>query len=576
METQKIQILKNKIAEFEDKYGVKLDSDTLKRTAVDLTGRDPIIWGMKYRNLKGTPYRFELPLPDRKNPKLWNRHRPFLKQIIADQSTEKACQKSRQSGVSESSVTEVIWFLSEHPNTKAVYTFPSDRQMGDFSQTRIDPVFEEADYLRALKGKVFNVGLKEIRGVNSYLYLRSTTTGRLGEGIDADAVYFDEKDRMPDKVEDAFRQSLSASAFGYLREFSTPTLPGQGVNRSFSASKQYRWFVKCDSGHRQTLVYPDNIGYNIDIDPTADYVADGSCYYKCSHPGCVSDINRWDGEWVCVANEHIKDKVGYHINQLSCVWLSADWIIREKLRMRFADLFYNYVLGEVYASNEGLITEAALHACLDATKPTIPHIRKREYTQVVAGIDWGAVSVVTVAGILPNGKIELCGLKYIPDDADVLIAAKDAAQYLSVFSPNLVVADLGYGRDRNMYLQKVFPDRVFSCIYTNTENDRSFNPTWTEDKVTVNRTAHIRNMLELIKIRKVIFPGRIDEYQVMFKHLLSLVLLHEEVDEPGKEDTKIVEKIGHTGRDDTAHSWAYTMLAASKLMSTGGFMYTFV
>lgn len=578
--SEQINDIKRKLKEYEDKYGVKLSPEVLKSNSKALQISDPITWSMTHRVLKGLPYRFELPSSKRENVKSWNQHRPFLKQIIADQTRNKVLKTSRQCGKSESSVTEIIWFLSTHPNTKAIYTFPSGKQLNDFSNARFDPVFNESDYLNSLKGSTFNVGMKEI-GHSSFLFLRSASTPRLGEGIDADIVAFDEKDRMPDRVEDAFRQSLSASAYGYLREFSTPSLPGKGVDRSFKQAKQHQWFVKCDSGHSQRLTYPDNIGFTQDLDPTSEYIVPGTCFFKCSHvgadgKGCISSINRWDGEWVATDNLHIQDRTGYQISQMNCVWIDADTIMQEKLKMKWPDLWYNYVLGEVYSSNDGLITEDQLKACLDRTRPKIPEVRKAEYTQVVAGIDWGSLNWCIVMGRTLSGIWEVCGFKYVTDSSDVLSAAKDLADYLEPFRPNCIVADLGYGRDRCMYLQKRFPERVFACTYTNTSNDRQFNPVWAIDKVSVNRTAHLRNMLEMIKMKKFCFPGTEENYKIIFKHIMSLVLVHQEDDDPSKEDAVIIEKIDHTGPDHCAHALAYCSLAAEKMSQGGMFGWSFI
>jgi hypothetical protein len=570
--------IKNKIAEFETKYGIKLSPELLKIGQVELSNTDPVTWGMAHRALKGEPYRFELPEFSRSNSKLWNRHRPFLKQMLQDQAQNKCYEKSRQCGASESSVTEVLWFLDAHPGTKALYVFPTTQQMQDFSNSRIAAALEETPYMAALIGSTDNVGLKKI-GRNSYLFMRSGQTGRLGEGIDADALFVDEKDRMSDKIEAAFEQSLSSSAYKLLREFSTPTLPGVGVDKSFQASCQYYWHVKCDSGHWQTLTYPDNIGQNWEHDKTQDVVKPGTFYLKCSKEKCSSTINRWSGEWVAKYDDHRKQThAGYHINQLSCIWISPDQIMQQMYKYRFQDVFYNYVLGMPYSSQDGLITQEALLGCLDATR-WFPGCRRQEYTAVVAGIDWGYMNWCVVLGRRLDGKYEICGLKYVDDTADVLSAAKLLADYLRPFEPNVIVADLGYGRDRCMELLRQFPDKVFACTYTTGNvTDKTFNPTWSEQqyRVSVNRTAHLRNSLELIKMRKFSFPGQLDDYQLFFKHLLNLALIHIEEEDPETRDVDIVEKIGKKGDDHYAHAFAYACLAMEKITQGGTLHWEFL
>jgi len=567
-----------KILEIQSKYGVDLDIGQFKAIAPSIAKSCPVTWGMQYRALKGEPYRFSIPESKRDDTKNWVAHRPFLAQMLGDQAKSKCYEKSRQCGASESSVTEVLWFLSQHDRTKAMYVFPTKQQMEDFANTRINEALSETLYMKNLqqKGDLDNVGAKKIG--KSFLFMRSGQTSRLGEGVDADVLYIDEKDRMSDKVEAAFEQSLSSSRYGLIREFSTPTLPGVGIDKSFSKSSQNFWFVKCTSGHSQTLNFEDNIQQLRDLDQTDEYIPPGSYKYKCAHAGCVSEVNRWDGVWVPKHPDKGHDDAGYNISQLSCVWISADQVMRQLKKYKFMDIFYNYVLGLPYSSNDGLISEDALMRQLDATR-TIPMIRRPEYAAVVAGIDWGYFNWMVVLGKRKDGKVEVAGLYVVQDSPDVLNTAKEFARILGGFNPNYIVADLGYGRDRNDYLLKAFPDRLYSCSYTSgTAKDKIFQPVWNEQghRVSVDRTMHLRNMLEDVKQRKIWFPGNLEQYKTFFKHILNLALIHEEVEDPNSADLQIIEKIGKKGDDHYAHSFAYALLALHKLMDTGQFGYHFL
>lgn len=567
-----------KIEEIKSRYGIVLDPTIIASTLDSSAQNDPVIWAMTNRRLRGEPYRFELPESARGNPRLWNRHRPFLMQLLQDQTEIKAIQKGRQAGESENAVTECLWFLDAHPGTKAVYTFPSDPQMQDFSNTRIQPALEETDYMRGLipTGCTNNVTLKQIKQ-NSWLIMRSAQTARLGEGVDADVVFLDERDRMTDKVEVAFEQSLSSSSYGYLREFSTPTTVGVGINKSYERSCKYQWFVKCDSGHRQVLSFEDNIEPLHDFDETADTIMPGTFGFKCSHNGCVSNINRWNGEWVAERPDLAKIRAGYHISQLSCVWISADRIMQQKINHKFMDLFYNYVLGLPFSSNEGLISEAALNQCCDTSR-AMPNIRLKEYTAVVAGIDWGYQNWCVVIGRRFDGKNEVAGLYKVPDSSEVLHAPKAICDYLRVFNPDVIVADLGYGRDRTDEMMRQYPDRVFGCNYSSGgPHDKIFQPIWNDSAhtVRVDRTMHLRSGLEMFKMRKIILPGKMDEYSILRAHLLNLVLLHDEIEDKMTREHKIVEYIGQKGADHMAHAFAYAALALSRLNRDGGFDFTF-
>lgn len=573
------EAIQSKLQKLKD-LGIEVTPQVLYKIAPEIINHNPVVWNMTYGALKGEPYRFNLPESQRSNTRLWVRHRPFLQQMMEDQAEQKCYQKSRQAGGSENAVREAIWFLATHPGTKIMYTFPSQPQMEDFSNTRVKAFLDETPYLQRLIGSLNNVTTKEI-GKNSYLLMRSAQTPRLGEGVDCDGLYIDEKDRMPDKIEAAFEQSLSSSPWRLLREFSTPTLPGVGISKSFERSCKYYWFVKCNSGHSQTLTHEDNIEQTMDVDPTSEYVVPGTYRLKCAKRGCISEINRWDGEWIAAEpGDKQKTNAGYHISQLSCVWLSPDQIMFQKLKYKFMDLFYNYVLGMPYSSAEGLITPEHLYRQNDTTR-WVPNIRRREYISVVVGVDWGINNVVTVLGRRFDGKMEVAALKSFIDSADVLAAPKEIAKFIAPFEPEVIVADAGYGVDRCNYLLSQFPERVYACYYSSgSATDKTYQPSFSEQpqfKVTVNRTMHLRNMLEFIKVRRIVFPGPRDYYETFFKHILNLALIHEEEEDPKiKGETIVVERIGKKGRDDWAHSLAYALLALNKLTQGGGFSYQFL
>lgn len=143
------------------------------------TRKFPSLWALKYKTIKGKPLTFV----STKNP---FKHRPWQQAILDDSHPNKVVEKSRQLGLSELNVTEVLQFLATHPQTKIMYTFPTYHQMNDFSTTRVNPVFKDSEYLSSLlSNEVNNVSTKKIG--SSYLLMRSSSSGSIGEGADVDA-----------------------------------------------------------------------------------------------------------------------------------------------------------------------------------------------------------------------------------------------------------------------------------------------------------------------------------------------------------------------------------------------------
>ena len=92
------------------------------------------LWALKWKTIKGKPTTFV-------STKNKFKHRPWQQQILDDTHPNKVVEKSRQLGMSEVGMTEVLHFLITRDSTKAMYIFPRDQQMTDFSKSRIAPVF---------------------------------------------------------------------------------------------------------------------------------------------------------------------------------------------------------------------------------------------------------------------------------------------------------------------------------------------------------------------------------------------------------------------------------------------------
>lgn len=504
-------------------------------------------WAIDHRLIRGVGYGFI----DYHNP---YRHRPFLAYPLMVQPKVKGYKKSRQAGVSESSVTETLWMLDNFP-VSAVYTFPSPKQVEDFSNIRIKEALTNSvgNRLASLMGDPQNVTLRKIG--QGALYLRSATNPKLGEGVDADLVVFDEIDRMKRGIGIAFKESLSASKYGWQRELSTPTLPGRGIDELWQKSNQMSWYVRCEAcGTEQVLRYPDNI---LEVKPLAPHekiVPKGTYEYCCAK--CKSTkINRWDGCWI-PAYSGREDYVCFHINQLMCCWITADEIMQKKRDYRFPQLFWNYVLGETYASDNILLNDHALDVCTDASMKA-QVVRMPAYSYVSVGIDWGTFNWCAVFGQRADGRKDLLALKVTEDGKEPLSSTKEIEDFIRPFKPDIIIADWGYGKDRVTYLVKRFPGRVYGCTYAN--ESRMVKPRFSDEACTasVDRTGWLKTMANEFREQKVRIPT--DEALPLIgtyrQHLKSLAVMREE-----QEDGTILEKIEEMGDDHMAHATGYALI----------------
>jgi len=416
----------------------------------------PSIWAQYHTKLRGKPYRFEQLNPDgsldlRKafqiSPQEQNiglrGQRQFLQQMLDDQHPYKSEQKSRQCGASENEVREVLWFADTHPYSSIVYVFPTFDQVADFSKTRIEEVMRESPHVKSRMGydpktgkkrqgedPVDNVRLRKM-GDNSWLYFRSGSTPKAGEGIPCDVVVFDEIDRMAPNVMIAFNETLSSSAYGWRRDVSTPSLPGVGVNASFKDSDQQHWFMKCPHcNHWTTMIHDfpkgveqltvdrhDRPNHNLHL--VYDWVQESDRYIytclKCKRP--ISDEMRINGIWQPLYPH--RDRIrGYQISQLMCPWISPSQLMQKKADYKLEQLFMNYVIGLTYLGDNVMISKGDILRCCD-TSLTNPYDLRRD--RVCLGVDWGNTSWGTAGMPHPDNpsKIIILDIWDVKDDEAV-------------------------------------------------------------------------------------------------------------------------------------------------------------
>lgn len=99
------------------------DHPTPEQLRYVMTMLQPSMYVSDHHRVKG--HRFTFSVPGR-NAEHAQSHRPWQRAIIDDMSPDKAVMKSRQLGLSEIGVAEMIWFADRYSedSVKALYTFP--------------------------------------------------------------------------------------------------------------------------------------------------------------------------------------------------------------------------------------------------------------------------------------------------------------------------------------------------------------------------------------------------------------------------------------------------------------------
>jgi len=559
-----------------------------------LSKLDPVIWTMYNRRLKGSPMVFDVArhitedafakwAKDRAaTPRelarhkisMMQKHRPWQIEPLRDEHPQKVYKKGRQIGITELSLTEAICFLDQHDNTNLIYTFPRDKQLETLATTRINPAFAETPRMRRLLTGVNQQQTKRIN--NSHLILRSAWEAGLGEGVNADVVVFDEKDRMKAGIEVAFKESMSSSPFGWVRDVSTPTLPNRGVDETYQLSDKRQWFVKCSRCGMKQQITHNNIKQQIDLPMVLPKELPPDAFaFVCSKTKCGGTLDRLNGEWVA-ERPNVKRWRGYHMPQMIAIWLSATDIMQKRVDYKFIQLWTNYVLGEVSLGESMLLNENDFDMAT-AGHPLINY-RTDDWVYVTVGIDWGHKNWIVVKGLNTNGRQYIMnGAVFEDNRSKELESVRKIDAWIDKYKPDMIIADDGYGKDRNAYLLRRYGEgRFFACRYNPAEKGgQTFTPSWqpARNQVLCDRTLALKNLCRLIKDREIAFPNM--EYEIsraIVDHLKALAPMLEQ----DEETEEIIEVINSTSDDHLAHALFYSQLAMDRLRGTNHFNFDFM
>jgi len=514
------------------------------------------LYALKHYTIRSKPITFDIKKGG--DPKRFRLHRPWQVQILDDQHPDKIVRKSRQLGLSELGVIENVHFVDSKENVKTMQTFPRARQIVDFVKTRLNPVLKENKYFQEiLDPSVDSLEVKKIR--NSFMMFRSGWGSALAEGADIDGLFMDEIDRQSEDVVTAFKEGMKSSAYGWIRRWSTPTIPGRGVDALFQKSDQHYYHHKCEKCNEwQVMDYIDNI---IQINPKGvdimnDTVEDGTFIFVCKK--CKEPLDRWKGEWVA-AYPSRKGLRGYHISQLDAVWITADDVKRRELSYTSKQLFYNYVVGVPFASEGLLIVEDDI---LASTRLEGPVFSRQQYVKIVAGVDWNKVNYCCVLGIKEDGQVDLIRLLKFEDNPNKpLDAVGKLAASLYPYDPDIIVADEGYGADRNSYLMQLFKGRAWACRYQTYKGKSKPMDSWNETArlVTVDKTLKVQRMLHTIKARGIGFWKMDEDMLLILKHLKNTRIMTVE------EDDVVYETATRIGEDHSVAALNYALIAAERI-----------
>jgi hypothetical protein len=295
------------------------------------------------------------------------------------------------------------------------------------------------------------------------------------------------------------------------------------------------------------------------VNYVTEEVEDGTYEFVCAK--CHQPLDRWyTGEWVAKYPDR-KAIRGYHISQLNAVWISADDVMRRQFKYRSKQLFMNYVIGLPFASEGLIITDDDVLASQRYMEP-IGH--KAGYKFTVAGIDWGLMNWCVLLGVKEDGQVDLLNLWWFKDNpTKPLEPVAQIALVLQPYNPDLIIADFGYGADRNTYLMQMFMGKTWACKFVTIKNGSQVMDKWTDaaKQVTVDKTVKVQRLLHTVKAHQIGMWHFDEKLAMLTKHLKNVRIMDEEDEETGQ----VYQIATRIGDDHLAMATTYALLGVEKL-----------
>ena len=481
-------------------------------------------------------------------------------------------EKSAQLGFTECFFRWILCFLIKHQSSQAIFTQPTDGDIGKFVKSRADIILEECPIVKKLgTGGVDSVQLKRIG--SSFLNFRGTFGARAAISVPSDANNYDEVNFSNPRVLNQYKSRLQHSDYKYERYISTPTIPNFGVSELYNRSDRKRINLKCNHcGHNQFLDWPKNIffkkhgspviiPYSVDLmELYVEKEYEYKTYIGCEK--CSLEVDRSWGwrEWVQEFPERNSDPdsgiSGYHLSRMDADHQSAMDLVRASDRRldgyKTEQDFMNFAMASPFEGGDAVpITDACKSTAI--FQSAMPNNAQGTYI----GLDLGAIChLVVIKDIfLPSnpgsGPVPILLAAYrIPKEA----LEERLPQLIQQYGALYTVSDAQPYTITVENIAKTFPNRMSICYFG---GKKTYSMSSDLIQVTANRTATLDELTNAVPKGKFLIASKIPDFDILwthFKHLAKTLVK----DDDGEPEYYDYVKIGD---DHYGYAAAYAMLA---------------
>lgn len=488
----------------------------------------------------------------------------YQKDICDDTSPHLISQKPSQIGFTELTVRIALALLAIRKAFPVMYVLPSAEFAAEFAKTRFDPVIESSDRLSALLVKGANSATMKRLGT-SFLYFGGAATKRQAISRPVKGLIIDEKDHCNQAVLTAYFSRLRhvlENEEPWVREFSTPTVEGYGINKDLERSTANRYKVKCK--HCNTWIAPNfdtdvyipgfSENYETFKSFTKEMLMNPDIKVNQAFIGCQKCHNELDSslrdpsrrKWVKFRTQ--AQITGYEIKPYDLpMYNTTKRLIQTFALYDDAQDYWNFVQGEVFSSKSNQVLREVVKNNItlvnDLNNGLIPE-------GLCLGADVGAKQVYVMIGKKVEGHTKVFYRTILHSrDGDFKVQILNLFKKFKCYRGCIDIAP-DFSLSRN--LMEEMPGSIHAVNYVKDNRNSTKNFVLEEDGIIkLQRTKSFNSMVEDINSGRWQFSVQEDE-MILLEHMQGMKRINQK-DKEG-ESNQLWVKIG---QDHYLHAAMY-------------------
>lgn len=491
--------------------------------------------------------------------------------ILRSKDQQIVVTKPSQIGLSEMVSRLIVARAAIIQPYNVIYCMPSMGASMQFFKTRVSNVINESEYLRQiLDNNNDSVASKKLG--YSLITSKGAMKGSQAISVNADCIVADEFSYCDPTIVKQFNSRLTHSSYKHMIYFSTPLMPGMGIDAEMAESRRHHRMCKCT--HCNHWFWPSFLdhcripGHDVDwlsVNKTQlSKLPWQTTKISCPKCGGDPDLSHEHREWVCENPDS-----GYAASGWACSPFDVPSIIKPAY-LAEKSVAYNRKI-DWLQQNLGMAAEDKESTILRTELEDILVDSCDGSGGIVMGLDLGMICHAVIKMVLPDGLSITLHAEQIPVSNLVERYFELKAQW----RVRLTVADFFPYSETILRLQNR-DQNLFAAIYVTSKSTEPFSVKKVEDdkekgqqeirRVSVNRDVAFDMLMHAVRSKSMLKRrGTLDELWI--KHLLSMKRV--KVFGPNDEMMYVWQKTD--GEDHFAHAEVYAMVASKMIFVSSGF-----